>query len=48
MNMQISKVVRFRKGEGRERKKVWRWGGRIIREVKEIRYLGYMFKKNGG
>lgn len=24
-NMQISNVVRFRKGEGRERKRDWRW-----------------------
>ncbi|XP_043264091.1 uncharacterized protein LOC122404226 [Colletes gigas] len=48
INVGKTKVVRFRKGGGRERKMEWRWKGKRIEEVKEFRYLGYVFKRNGG
>ncbi|XP_043263108.1 uncharacterized protein LOC122403575 [Colletes gigas] len=48
VNVEKTKVVRFRKGGGRERKVEWRWKGKRIEEVKEFKYLGYVFKRNGG
>jgi len=30
------------------KRKVWRWKGEVIEEIKEIKYLGYVFQKNGG
>lgn len=43
-----SKVMVFEKGRGRKKKREWRWGEESIEEVKEIKYLGYMTRKNGG
>jgi len=34
------KILRFRKGGGRMKKKVWRWKGEVIDEIKEFKYLG--------
>jgi len=48
LNAEKTKIVRFRKGGGREKKREWRWKGRRIEEVKEIKYLGYVLQKNGG
>ena len=48
VNVGKTKVVRFRKGGGREGKVEWKWKGKEIEEVKEFKYLGYVFKKNGG
>jgi len=48
LNVDKTKVMRFRKGKGRMRKREWWWKGKEIKEVKEFRYLGYMFQKNGG
>ncbi|XP_067217103.1 LINE-1 retrotransposable element ORF2 protein [Linepithema humile] len=48
LNTEKTKIMRFRKGGGRWRKKVWRWKGKIIEEVKEFRYLGYIIQRNGG
>jgi len=48
LNTEKTKIVRFRKGGRREKKKKWRWKGRKIEEVKEIKYLGYVLQKNGG
>lgn len=48
MNVEKTKVIRFKKGGGRRDKRVWRWRGKVIEEVKEFRYLGYIMQKNGG
>lgn len=48
LNAGKSKIMRFRKGGGRERKVVWRWRGKKIEEVREIKYLRFMYRKNGG
>lgn len=48
VNTEKTKVMRFRKGRGRQIKRDWKWKGRKIEEVKEYRYLGYMLQKNGG
>ncbi|XP_036148384.1 uncharacterized protein LOC118647469 [Monomorium pharaonis] len=46
LNAEKSKMMRFRKGGGRESKRSWWWKG--IEEVKEYCYLGYVLQKNGG
>ena len=43
VNVEKTKVIRFRKGGGRERVMEWRWKGRRVEEVKEFKYLGYVF-----
>lgn len=48
VNVGKTKVMRFRKGGGRNTTVDWRWRGKKIEEVKEFKYLGYVFKKNGG
>lgn len=45
LNPGKTKILRFRKGGGRESKKAWK--GRKIEEVKEFKYLGYVLQKNG-
>lgn len=47
LNTGKSKIVEFRKGGGRRKETVWKWKGRKIEEVKEIKYLGYMLQRNG-
>lgn len=48
LNTGKTKIVRFRKGGGRETKKDWKWKGKRIEEVNEYKYLGYVLQKNGG
>ncbi|XP_039312991.1 uncharacterized protein LOC120359478 [Solenopsis invicta] len=48
VNVEKTKVLRFREGGGRMSKAEWRWKGKRIEEVKEYKYLGYMFQRNGG
>src|SRR5436190_12995035 len=43
-----SKIMRFRKGGGRERRIRWSWKGKAVEEVKEYTYLGYTLQRNGG
>lgn len=47
VNVGESKVMRFRRG-GRGKKVRWRWEGREVEEVREYKYLGYIFQSNGG
>lgn len=39
--------MRFRRG-GRGKKVRWRWVGREVKEVREYKYLGYIFQSNEG
>jgi len=48
LNREKTKVIRFKRGGGRMGKVSWRWKGREIDEVKEIKYLGYTLQRNGG
>lgn len=48
LNPEKTKIVRFRRGGGRESKRDWRWKGKRIEEKKEFKYLGYVLQKNGG
>lgn len=48
LNTRKTKVMRFRRGGGRIKKARWFWKGRVIEEVREFKYLGYRFQRNGG
>lgn len=48
LNTDKTKIMRFRKGGGRQGKREWRWTGKKIEEVKEYKYLGYVMQRNGG
>lgn len=48
LNVEKTKIIRFRKGGGRKERRTWWWKGRKIEEVKEFRYLGYILQSNGG
>jgi len=48
LNTEKSKIMRFRRGGGREKKRDWRWMGKRIEEAKEVKYLGYVLQRNGG
>ncbi|XP_032684689.1 uncharacterized protein LOC116850472 [Odontomachus brunneus] len=47
VNVEKIKVMRCRKGGGRQRKMVWRWKGKELEEVKVYKYLGYVVMANG-
>lgn len=42
LNTEKSKVMRCREGGGRWKKASWFWKGKVIEEVKEYKYLGYI------
>lgn len=48
MNVSKIKVMRFRRVEGRMDKRVWKWKGKIIEEVKEFKYLVVCVTKKWG
>ncbi|KMQ87684.1 hypothetical protein RF55_12970 [Lasius niger] len=48
LNVEKTKMTRFRKGGERKKKIDWRWKGKRIEEVKKFKYLDYTFKENGG
>lgn len=48
LNTDKTKVMRFRRGKGRMKRRVWRWRGKVIKEVKEYKYLGYTLQRKGG
>lgn len=48
VNVEKTKIMRFRRGGGRKKKVEWKWKGRRIEEVGEFKYLGIIFKRNGG
>lgn len=41
-------MMRFRKGGGRNRKMIWRQRRKELEELKEYKYLGFVFQRNGG
>lgn len=47
LNVGKTKIMRFKKGAGRMKKREWKWRGKRLEEVKEFRYLGYT-QRNGG
>jgi len=48
VNVEKTKIMRFRRKGGRWKSIVWKWKGKTIGEVKEFKYLGYTFQRNGG
>lgn len=47
LNAEKTKIIRFKKGGGRESRVEWRWKVKRIEEVKEFNYLEYVLQKNG-
>ncbi|EZA50301.1 hypothetical protein X777_11287 [Ooceraea biroi] len=45
MNREKTKIVRF--GKRRAKRRTWKWGEGEVEEVEEIKYLGYVFRRNG-
>lgn len=41
-----SKILVFNR-KGREKKDSWNWEGKVLEEVQEFKYLGFVFNKNG-
>ena len=48
VNVGKTKIIRFQKGGKRRKATNWWWKEERIEEVKEVKYLGYVFKRNGG
>jgi len=48
LNVGKTKVMRFKKGGGRMKKREWSWRGKRMEEVREFRYLGYTLQRNRG
>lgn len=47
LNIQKTKVIRYRKGGRRWKKVSCRWKGGVVGEVREYKYLRYVVKYNG-
>lgn len=47
-NQEKSKIMRFGKRVKSGKKGEWKWGERMIKEVRKYRYLGFIFQRNGG
>ncbi|XP_076661049.1 uncharacterized protein LOC143364789, partial [Halictus rubicundus] len=48
LNVEKSKMMRCRRGGGRWKKITWRWKGKVLEEVAEFKYLGYVVMRDGG
>lgn len=42
LNTERTKIMRCRRGGGRMEKRIWRWKGKRVEEIKEFKYLGYV------
>lgn len=47
VNVEKTKMMRFRRGGGRRKEVEWRWEGEKIEEVTIFKYLGYNFSASG-
>lgn len=47
VDMEKTKIMKYKKEGGRMSKRDWRWKGKRIEVVKEFRYLGYVMQRNG-
>lgn len=48
VNNAETKIMKFRRGGGREKGIRWWWDGKEVEEVQEFCYLGYKPQKSGG
>lgn len=48
LNTGKSNVLVFKRRRSRKKKEEWKWGDDDIEEVKDFKYLGFHFQKNGG
>ena len=39
-----SKILIFKKGRGKKTKEEWKWKGETVEEVKEFKYLGFVYR----
>lgn len=46
LNAEKLKIIRCKMGGGRKKEACWRWKGKVIEEVKEYKYLGYVIQRN--
>lgn len=46
LNLGKTKIMRFRKGGDRIRKRNWRWKRKVIEKAKQYKYLRYVIQKN--
>lgn len=42
LNVEKTKMIRFKKGGGKKSKVGWWWKGKRVKKVKEYTYLGYI------
>ena len=47
LNAEKSKIMKFKKGGGKEKNQTWKWKRKNIEVVKEYKYLGVWLQKNG-
>lgn len=47
VNARRSKIMKFKR-DGERKKVRWRWERREVKEIRQYRYLGYIFQSNGG
>lgn len=43
VNVGKSKIMRFGREGGRRKRMGWWWEGREVEEIRELKYLGYIF-----
>lgn len=48
LNAEKSKVLIFKTGRSQIKEVEWKWGEEKIEKVKDFKYLGFYFQKNGG
>ena len=47
LDVEKTKIMRFKVGGGKMSRIKWKWRGKEVEEVKEFKYLGYRLIKNG-
>lgn len=47
LNVDKSKVVRFKKQRERWKRREWKWKGKRIEELKKIKYVRYVMQRSG-
>lgn len=45
LNAEKTKIIKFRKGGGRERREQWECKEDYVEQVKDFKYIRYMFQK---
>jgi len=48
VNVEKTKVMRCKRGGGRQKKVAWKWEEKEVEEVRKFKYLGYVMMASGG